>query len=98
MLIVNKLIKAIVYLIVRLLSAVSLALLALLVTSPVALTVISVMDALNNIPSLIQGRYLLCWLIISAPFFVGFNIYTDVKMHKSKHQLKKDNKQDNGNH
>lgn len=96
MLLVNKLIKAVVYFVVRLLSAVSLALLALLVTSPAVLTVIAVMDAINKVPSLIQGRYLLCWLIISAPFFVGFNIYTDVKVYRQRHQLK-DNKQSSNN-
>lgn len=98
MLLVNKLAKAVAYFLIHLLSAVSLALLALLVTSPVVLTVIAVMDAINKIPSFVQGRYLLCWLIISAPFFVGFNIYTDVKVNRQKRQLKKNNKQDNGNH
>lgn len=96
MLLVNKLVKAVVYFAVRLLASVSLALLALLVTSPVMLTVITVMDAINKIPSLIQGRYLLCWLIVSAPFFIGFNIYTDVKINKPKHQLK-NNKQSSDN-
>ena len=84
MLIVNKLIKAIAYFAVRLLSSVSLAILALLVTSPVLLTVITVMEVINKIPSFMQGRYPLCWLIISAPFFIGFNIYTDVKLHKTR--------------
>lgn len=84
MLLLNKLAKAVTYFAVRLLSAISLAFLALLVTSPVVLTVIVIMDAINKIPSLIQRRYLLCWLIISAPFFVGFNIYTDVKLHKTR--------------
>ena len=96
MLLVNKLVKTVVYFAVRLLASVSLALLALLVTSPVMLTVITVMDAINKIPSLIQGRYLLCWLIVSAPFFIGFNIYTDVKINKPKHQLK-NNKQSSDN-
>lgn len=96
MLLINKLAKAVAYFVVRLLSAVSLALLALLVTSPAVLTVIVIMDAINKIPSLIQGRYLLCWLIVSAPFFVGFNIYTDVKVNRPKHQLK-NNKQSSDN-
>lgn len=96
MLLLNKLAKAVAYFVVRLLSAVSLALLALLGTSPAVLTVIVIMDAINKIPSFIQGRYLLCWLIVSAPFFVGFNIYTDVKMHKTKRGLK-DNKQSSDN-
>lgn len=84
MLIVNKLIKAIVYFAVRLLSAVSLAFLALLVTNPFLMLALSILDALNKIPSFMQGRYLLCWLIVSAPFFVGFNIYTDIKIHKTR--------------
>lgn len=92
MLIVNKLAKAVAYFAVRLLSAVSLAILALLVTSPVVLTVITVMTVINKIPSFIQGRYPLCWLIVSVPFFVGFNIYTDIKMHKTRHKSK-NNKQ-----
>lgn len=96
MLLLNKLAKAVTYFAVRLLSAISLAFLALLVTSPVVLTVIVIMDAINKIPSLIQRRYLLCWLVISAPFFVGFNIYTDVKVHRTKHQLK-NNKQGSNN-
>jgi hypothetical protein len=96
MLLVNKLAKAVAYFVVRLLTAISLALLALLVTSPAVLTVIVIMDAVNKIPSLVQGRYLLCWLIVSAPFFVGFNIYTDVKVNRPKHQLK-NNKQNSNN-
>lgn len=96
MLLLNKLAKAVTYFAVRLLSAISLAFLALLVTSPVVLTVIVIMDAINKIPSLIQGRYLLCWLIVSTPFFVGFNIYTDIKVHRPKHQLK-NNKQNSNN-
>lgn len=96
MLLINKLAKAVAYFVVRLLSAVSLALLALLVTSPAVLAVIVIMDAIDKIPSLIQGRYLLCWLIVSAPFFVGFNIYTDVKVNRPKHQLK-NNKQSSNN-
>lgn len=84
MLIVNKLAKAGAYFVVRLLSSVSLAILALLVTSPMLLIVITVMEVINKVPSFMQGRYPLCWLIISAPFFVGFNIYTDIKMHKNR--------------
>lgn len=96
MLLINKLARAVAYFAVRLLSAVSLALLALLVTSPMVLTAIAIMDAVNKIPSFIQGRYLLCWLIISAPFFVGFNIYTDIEVHRPKRQLK-NNKQSSNN-
>ena len=96
MLLVNKSVKAIVYFAVRLLSAVSLAILALLVTSPVVLTAIAIMDAVNKIPSFMQGRYLLCWLIVSTPFFVGFNIYTDIKVYRQRHQLK-NNKQNSDN-
>ena len=84
MLIVNKLAKVIMYFAVRLLSAVSLAFLSLLVTNPFLMLALSILDALNKIPSFMQGRYLLCWLIISTPFFVGFNIYTDIKMHKTR--------------
>lgn len=94
MLIVNKLIKVIVYFVVRLLSAISLAFLALLVTNPFLMLTLSILDALNKIPSFMQGRYLICWLIISAPFFVGFNIYTDIKMHKNR---LKNNKQSSNN-
>lgn len=94
MLIVNKLIKVIMYFVVRLLSSVSLAILALLVTSPMLLIVITVMEVINKVPSFMQGRYPLCWLIISAPFFVGFNIYTDIKMHKNR---LKNNKQSSNN-
>ena len=96
MLWVNKTLKAIAYFFVRILSAVSLAFLALLVTSPVVLTVIAFMDVLNKIPSLLQGRYLVCWLIVSAPFFVGFNIYTDIKINAPRRKLK-DNKQSTDN-
>lgn len=96
MLIVNKLAKAIAYFVARLLSAVSLAFLALLVTNPFLMLTLSILDALNKIPSFMQGRYLICWLIISAPFFIGFNIYTDIKIHQTKHGLK-NNKQNSNN-
>lgn len=94
MLIVNKLIKAIAYFVVRLLSAISLAFLALFVTNPFLMLTLSILDALNKIPSFMQGRYLICWLIVSAPFFIGFNIYTDIKMHKNR---LKNNKQSSNN-
>lgn len=92
MLIINKLAKAGAYFVARLLSAISLAFLALLVTNPFLMLTLSILDALNRIPSFMQGRYLICWLIISAPFFVGFNIYTDIKIHQTKHGLKNNKK------
>ena len=96
MILLNKFLKAVTYFVVRLLSALLLEILALLVTSPVFLFVLGIMDLLNKIPSLIQGRYLLSWLIVSAPFFIGFNIYTDIAVSKPKRRLK-DNKQNSDN-
>ena len=96
MLIVNKLIKAIAYFAVRLWSAVLLAFLALFVTDPFLMLTLSILDAVDKIPSFMQGRYLLCWLIVSAPFFVGFNIYTDIRMYRTRRGLK-NNKQNSNN-
>lgn len=89
----NKTMKAVAYLFVNFWTLVLLEILALLVTSPVLLLILSVMDVINKIPSFMQGRYLICWLIASAPFFIGFIIYTEIKV---KERLK-NNKQNSNN-
>lgn len=92
MLLINKLAKVVSYFVARLMSAVVLAFLALFITNPFLMLALSILDALNKIPSFMQGRYLICWLIISAPFFVGFNIYTDIKVHNPKRKSKNNEK------
>lgn len=84
MLIVNKAFKIVAYFAVRLLSTLAVALLSMWTTAPIFLLYISIADKVNKIPALLQGRYLIAWLIASIPFFVLFSIYVEVTLKKEK--------------
>lgn len=79
MLWLNKTLKVVALFVFRLITGLALAVLALLTTSPIMVVAICIMDAIGKVPSLIQGRYFICWLIVSSPFFIGYNLYTDIK-------------------
>ena len=84
----NRTLKAVSYFFVRVMSTLSLAFLALLVTSPAYCLAICIADMIK-IPSFAQGRLLYGWLILSVPFFIGFVIHTEVKLSERRRQLKK---------
>ena len=84
----NKTLKAISYLFVRVMSTLSLAFLALLVTSPVYCLAVCIADMIK-MPSFAEGRLLYGWLLLSVPFFIGFFIHTEIKLARSRKQLKK---------
>lgn len=92
MILVNKLLRALAHLLVQTLSALSVAVLALWVSSPLFVLFICIADKLNKIPAFIQGRYLIAWLVISCPFFIGFLIYVEVRTFRKNSQLKKNKK------
>jgi hypothetical protein len=92
MMLVNEVLRRVAYFSVRIATSISLALMSLLATSPVVLLILSIMDAAKIIPSFMQGRYLLCWLIISIPVFIGFNIYVDYRILNTRRKSK-NNKQ-----
>lgn len=84
MLIVNKAFKLVTYFAVRLLSTLAVALLSVWTTAPVFLLYICMADRVNKIPALLQGRYLIAWLIASIPLFIVFSIYVEVTLKKEK--------------
>lgn len=92
----NKTLKILAYLFVQFWAVILVELLALLVSSPVLLFLLSFLDAINKIPSFVQGRYLICWLVVSVPLFIGFLIYTEIKVHAPRKRLK-NNKQNSNN-
>lgn len=92
MMLVNEILRRVAYFGIRIFTSISLALMSLLATSPVLLLVLSIMDAAKRIPSFVQGRYLMCWLIVSIPVFIGFNIYVDYRIHSTRRKSK-NNKQ-----
>jgi hypothetical protein len=92
MMLVNEILRRTAYFGIRIFTSISLALMSLLATSPVVLLVLSIMDVAKIIPSFIQGRYLMCWLIVSIPVFIGFNIYVDYRIHSTRRKSK-NNKQ-----
>ena len=80
----NKILKVTALIGVRLMVLVSLFLLAMFVTSPVICIAVCIADAVSVIPSFLHGRLWLIWLCISIPFFIGFEIYTEVKSFKAR--------------
>lgn len=82
----NKTLKFITLTVFRLATGVMLAILALLTASPIMIIALCIMDAIGTIPAIIQGRYFICWLIVSSPFFLGYNLYTDIKARLPKHK------------
>ncbi len=82
----NKTLKFIALTIFRLATGAMLAILALLTTSPIMSIALCIMDAIGTIPAMVQGKYFICWLIVSSPFFLGYNLYTDIKARLPKHK------------
>lgn len=83
----NKMVKALAFLGIRLVSDLALALLSLVVTSPFYCLAVCIADRIK-MPSFAQGRLLYIWLILSCPLFIGFVIYVEVKIAKQKRNLK----------
>ena len=75
----NRTLKILSYIGVRIMSALSLAFLALMVTSPFFCLAVSIMD-ITAFPSFIRGRLFYAWLAVSLPFFIGFFIHTEIKL------------------
>lgn len=77
----NKFIKAIAYAGVHILVSLEIYLIALVVTSPVLGIVYGILDILHKVPSLIQGRYLVTWLLASVLVWIIMLVYTEIKTH-----------------
>lgn len=93
----NKTVKVMGYIGVRIITALALFLLALLVSSPILCVVVCGVDALRDIPPEVQGKLWLVWLGLAVPFFIGFYIYTEVKAQKTrKSAMRLKQKQNNG--
>ena len=85
----NKLLKFILLTGFRLATAIVLYFLALLTASPIVLSALCIFDLIGKIPLLLSGRYLICWLIVSVPFWIGYNLYTDIKARLPKNKKNK---------
>lgn len=88
----NKLIKAVSYLVIHLVVAVELYLLALLITSPVFNLVIGVMDLLNKVPALLLGKYLVLWALVSVAVWLVLFIYVEIKTYDLRTDFKRKHK------
>ena len=82
----NKTWKFLVLTAFRLLTAVALAFLALVTVSPVMMIVLCVLDLIGK--PYLQGNYLVCWLLAGLPFWIGYNLYTDIKARLPKNKKK----------
>ena len=89
----NKMWKLLLYIGVRILSVISLFLLAMFVTSPILCIIISIADKLNTLPAIVQGRVWLAWILLSIPFLIGFYIHTEVKLYKSRKSIREKERQ-----
>lgn len=88
----NKLIKAVSYFLVHLVVAVELYLLALLITSPVFNLVIGVMDLLNKVPTLLLGKYLVLWALVSVAVWLVLFIYEEIRTYDLRADFKRKHK------
>lgn len=89
----NKMWKLLLYIGVRILSVISLFFLAMFITSPILCIIISIMDKLNTLPAIVQGRVWLAWVLLSVPFLIGFYIHTEVKLYKSRKAIREKEQQ-----
>lgn len=92
---VNKALKAISFVILHIITGLSLYLLSLAVTSPFFNIAVCIIDKIKK-PSFIEGRFLESWLIVSVPLWLVFIIYTEIKSYKragSKKQNKNSERQ-----
>lgn len=91
----NKFLRFLGYTGVHILVILEVYFLALFLSSPIMYIVIGIMDAIHRIPSVLIGRYLIAWLIVSAVMWLPMYIYvlakgnlTAFKKHKKQEEKK----------
>lgn len=75
----NKFLRFLGYTGVHLFVVLEIYILALFISSPVMFIIIGIMDALHRIPMILEGRYLIVWLLVSLVLWLPMYLYVEVK-------------------
>ena len=75
----NKFLRFLGYIGVHLFVVLEIYILALFISSPVMFIIISIMDAIHRIPVILEGRYLIVWLLVSLVLWLPMYLYVEVK-------------------